>query len=298
VILPQTQALQEQRPQGLPLRAELSNVPFFAQAEFQCGPAALAMALNAAGIRVTPDELVEQVYRPGRRGSLQVEMLAATRRRGLIAYELAPSLADVLHEIATGTPVIVLENYGFRVYPVWHYAVAIGYDLDAGNIIRHSGTHQRQTMPFSVFEYLWKDEDHWAMVAVSPDRVPVTASEVRYASAVIAVEKSGQTRTAHTAYRSLLQRWPQSLAGHMGLGNTAYALRDMDTAESAFTQAAKHHPDAVAAFNNLATVLAERGKLGEAIAAAERAVSIGGPLQETAQATLQKIRQKADNIIQ
>ena len=296
LMLPQTQALKDQRPQGIPAQAELGDVPFYAQDAYQCGPAALAMAMNAAGLRVTPDELQDQVYLPARKGSLQVEMLATTRRHGLIAYELAPSLNDVLQEIAAGTPVIVLENYGFRIYPVWHYAVAIGYDLDEGKIIRHSGTHQRQSMPIAVFEYLWKDEGYWAMVAVPPERVPATATEARYASAVIAMEKSGQIRTAQTAYRALLRRWPESLAGHMGLGNTAYALRDMDTAESAFSRATEIHPEAAAAFNNLATVLAERGKMAEAIAAAEHAVSLGGPLLGAAQATLQEIRQNADNI--
>src|SRR5574342_247053 len=64
-------------------RVELARVPFFAQEAYQCGPAALAMALGAAGKRVTPEELVAEVYLPGREGSLQVEMLAATRRQGL-----------------------------------------------------------------------------------------------------------------------------------------------------------------------------------------------------------------------
>lgn len=293
VILPQTSALKEQRPPDLPVKAELAEVPFFAQEEYQCGPAALAMAINAAGISVTPEALVDQVYIPARKGSLQVEMLAATRRRGLVAYELAPKLTHVLGEIAAGTPVIVLENYGFRIYPLWHYAVAIGYDFERGEIIRRSGTKQRQTMPFGVFEYLWKDEGHWAMVAVPPDRVPATAAEARYADAVIALEKSGQVKNAHIAYNALLKRWPENLAGQMGLGNTAYALKDLEKAESAFRRAAQDHPGAAAAFNNLAHVLAERGKLDAALDAAERAVSLGGPMLAAAQATLEEIRQKA-----
>ena len=292
-ILPQSYALKDQRPLDLPVRAELTEVPFFAQEEYQCGPAALAMALNAAGVSVTPDALVDQVYIPARQGSLQVEMLAATRRRGLIAYELEPQLTDVLREVAAGTPVIVLENYGFRIRPLWHYAVVVGYDLEQGQTIRRSGTKQRQTMPFPVFEYVWKDDGRWAMVAVPPDRLPATATESRYTGAAVALEKSGQIRNAHTAYGTLLRRWPGSLAGQMGRGNTAYALKDFVTAESAFRQAAREHPETSAAFNNLAQVLAERGRLDEAIAAAERAVSLGGPLLPATQATLEEIRTKA-----
>jgi hypothetical protein len=295
LILPQTEALKEQHPPDLPVRAEVADVPFFPQKDYQCGPAALAMALNAAHTSVTPDELIDQVYIPARKGSLQIEMLASARRHGLVAYELAPELTDVLKEIAAGTPVIVLENYGFRIYPIWHYAVALGYDLDTAHIVRHSGVYERQLMPFAVFEYIWKDDGHWAMVAVPPERVPATATEPRYSSAVIALEKTGQTKSAFTAYKALLERWPDSLAGRMGLGNTAYALHDLDTAESAFKEAAQDHPDSAAAFNNLAQLLAERGELDAAITAAETAVALGGPLLTTTQATLEEIRQKAVN---
>ena len=131
------------------------------------------------------------------------------------------------------------------------------------------------------------------MVALPPDRIPASATEARYASAVIALEKSGQTKNARIAYTALLKRWPESLAGQMGLGNTAYAMKDTETAESAFRMATKNHPDAAAAFNNLAHVLAGRGKLEAALAAAERAVSLGGPLLEAARATLEDIRRQA-----
>src|SRR5471032_2879219 len=123
LIAPQTSALKAQRPADLPPRAELTQVPFFPQEDYYCGPAALAMVLNAAGVKVTPEDLVDQVYLPGRKGSLQVEMLAATRRHGLVAYELAPKVEDMLREIAAGSPAIVLENYGpFKWFPLWHYS--------------------------------------------------------------------------------------------------------------------------------------------------------------------------------
>ena len=292
-LLPQTVALFEQRPADLPARVELTDVPFFPQEEYQCGPAALAMALNAAGVRVTPESLVEQVYIPARKGSLQVEMLAAARRHGLIAYELEPKLTDLLREIAAGTPVIVLENHGFKWWPIWHYAVAVGYDLGEGVLIRRSGLKQRQAMPIPVFEFLWKDNGHWAMVAVPPDRVPATATEVRYAGAVVALESRGQIKNAHIAYNALLKRWPSNLAGLIGHGNTAYALGDLAAAETAFRQAVERHPDSAAALNNLAQVLADRGKLDEALVTAERAVSLGGPLLPAMQNTLNEIRTKS-----
>ena len=93
---PQMQGLIERGSPGLPQRAELETVPFHAQADFQCGPAALAMAFGAAGKPIEPEVLVPQVYLPGRHGSLQVEMLATTRRNGLVAVE--HSLFVAFHE--------------------------------------------------------------------------------------------------------------------------------------------------------------------------------------------------------
>ena len=293
---PQYGKIRDQRPPDLPARVELKDVPFFAQEDYQCGPAAIAMAMNAAGASVTPERMVEQVYLPARKGSLQVEMLVAPRRHGLITYELAPRMEDLLREVAAGTPVIVFENYRYRWWPLWHYAVVIGYDLNEGEIIRRSRTVERQTMPFNVFEYLWADEHYWSMVVVPPDRVPVTATEERFGQSVAALERIGDARNAFTAYNAMLKRWPTSLAGLMGRGNTAYALKDLDTAESSFRQAVRDHPQAAAAFNNLAHVLAERGKLPEALAAAEQAVSLGGPLLAKAQSTLEEIRKQASAV--
>lgn len=71
---------------------ELVQTPFYPQSRYQCGPAALATVLNHAGVDVGPVDLVGQVYAPSRRGTFQVEMLAATRRHGRLAYVIPPDL--------------------------------------------------------------------------------------------------------------------------------------------------------------------------------------------------------------
>ena len=289
VSLPQSAAL-HQSSADLPPRAELDAVPFFAQEEYQCGPAALAMALNPAGVAVTPDALTDDVYIPGRKGSLQVEMLAAARRHGLLAYELAPELKDVLAEVAAGNPVIVLQNLGlWAFHPYWHYAVVMGYDLQQNQILLHSGTRARRPMSLGLFEFLWKDGGRWSMVALPPGRLPASAQEAKSAAAAAALEQSGHIAEARLAYSALLQRWPADLVGLMGLGNSAYALGDLTQAEAAFRRAAAAHPLAAAAFNNLAQTLADQGKFDAALAAARKAVSLGGASLPAAQATLQQI---------
>ena len=123
----------------LPQRSEIATVPFFAQEEYQCGPAAMAMALDRSGLRVTPAELTEKVYTASLHGSLQPALVAAARRLGRVAYVI--STPDALfREMAAGYPVIVLQNLGLSWVPVWHYAVVIGYDIPADDVLLHSGT--------------------------------------------------------------------------------------------------------------------------------------------------------------
>lgn len=289
---PQTQALLRAPSKQLPQRVELAKVPFYPQETHQCGPASLAMALNAGGANVAPQDLVPQVYLPGREGSLQVEMLAAARCNGMLAYELAPNLEDLLAEAADGSPVIVLQNLALSWYPVWHYAVVVGYDLKREEIILRSGLERRQVLPFTTFERTWERAGYWAMVALPPGRLPSTATEAAYVSAAVALEKAGTPESAEAAYEAALKRWPRNLAARIGLGNAAYALGDLKRAEKSYRQATLDHPDSAIAFNNLAQALADQKRYPEALAAANQAVSLGGPEQAAARETREQIKQK------
>ena len=286
--LPQVEALLATRATLQP-RAELTAVPFFPQDDYQCGPAALAMALKTSGVDVAPEALVEQVYLPKRQGSLQVELLAAARRHGRIAYQIAPSLPDVLKEVAAGNPVVVLHNTGIRPMPFWHYAVVVGYDIAKDEIIMRSGDKPRQRMPFTAFDFFWRDGKYWAMVTMSPERLPATAAEGPYGAAVAAIERLGQTNAAATAYAAMLQRWPDSYVALMGAGNANYTLGKLAQAEEAFRRATLAQPNDPAAFNNLAQTLADQKKWREALGPATQAVALGGPMLAAAQATLQAI---------
>ncbi len=106
-----------QLPAELPERVELTATPFHPQTEHQCGPAALATVLGAAGRNVDPAALATEVYLPGRQGSLQPELAAAARARGLLAYETGPSLSDLLAEVAAGRPALVLQQLGAGPWP-------------------------------------------------------------------------------------------------------------------------------------------------------------------------------------
>lgn len=290
-LLPQTAQLRNGLPGGLPERVELKQVPFFPQTEYQCGPAALATTLAAAGVAVKPDDLVSQVYIPERKGSLQVEMLAAARRHGMVSYQLAPRFEDLLREVAAGNPVIVLQNLGLR--DGWHYAVAVGYDYPEAELVLRSGETERETMRFWSHEFAWMRSGYWAMVALPPDRIPATADETRWLAAVSALERSGNARAARTAYQSFLSRWPANVNAAVGLANTQHTLGDLKAAEVTLREAEGRDPKSVIVLNNLAQTLSDQGRDAEALPIIDRAVELGGPfagaVRETRDGILKKL---------
>jgi hypothetical protein len=290
ISMPQSEALRDAPPQDLPRRVDLDKqVPFHLQDDFLCGPATLAMAFNAAGVPATVESLTPMVYLPGRKGSLQPEMLGATRRHGLVAYTPPPQMEAVLRELAAGTPVIVLLNLSVKLMPVWHYAVLIGYDLDKREVIVRSAKKPRDEWSFGFLEFFWQDSNYWSLLALPPGRLAATAREQEFSLAVAALEQAGKPAEARASYRALLERWPDNLLALIGLGNTEYALKNLAGAEEAFRRASVAHPKSAVAFNNLAHVLAGLGKLAEAEAAARTAVALEGPTLPEAKKTLDEI---------
>src|SRR5688572_29670880 len=102
--------IEDQLPRRMVRQIELRETPFFPQKDYECGPAALATVLVASGVAVTAQELTPKVYLPERRGSLQVELIAAARGYDRLPYSMAPRFDLLLAEVAAGRPVLVLQN--------------------------------------------------------------------------------------------------------------------------------------------------------------------------------------------
>lgn len=144
-------------------------------------------------------------------------------------------------------------------------------------------------MPFGALEYTWKDSGYWAMVAVPPGRIPATAQESRYLSAISAMEKLGDRRAAKAAYAASLGRWPDSLAAAVGLANAHYALGELGPAEAVLRHAAEQHPDSAIVLNNLAQTVSDQGRQDEALRLVEKAAALDTPLASAVDETRQQI---------
>ena len=256
--LPKSQQAELAAATALPARIELTDTPFFPQRRYQCGPAALATVLVAHGIQVTPDALVGQVYVPDRRGSLPEELSASARRHGLLSYPLAPSLADLLAELAAGHPVLVFQNLGLDWLPRWHFAVVIGYDLDEHTLLLRSGKTRRWRTPMATFLRTWARSDYWARVMVPAGTLPASARALPYLQAAHELEHTAGDAVALPALEAATARWPDQQLAWLALGNNQYAQRHYDRAGEAFLEATRVAPQAAAAWNNLAYALLEQ----------------------------------------
>jgi len=252
---------------------ELAETPFFPQARYQCGPAALATILTASGVNTDPASLVERVYVPARKGTLQVELLAATRAAGRIAYRLDAGLNAVAAELKAGRPVLVLQNLGVAWLPRWHYAVVIGVDVERDRIVLRSGTERRRETPVKTFLRTWQRGDYWALVALEPGDLPANPSRERYFKAIADLESAARPAEAGTAWAAAIEHWPNDPVPVFGLANAALAAGEFRRAEQLYRQLVEQDSQHHRAINNLAYALERQGKreaalnlLGDAIA--------------------------------
>lgn len=255
---------------------ELIDTPFFAQITDQCGPSALAAVLGASGISVRPEVLRERIYIPGRGGSLQVELLAATRSYRRMPYLIDQDSSRLLAELGEGRPVLILQNLGVAFAPVWHYAVVVGFLPDSRQFVLRSGDQQRQRMDAARFLRSWRRAGYWGFVALKPGELPSSPDAGRYVRAVADLESTGYIAEAMAGYRAAITRWPDYPLAWLGLGNASYAQGELKSAETAYRKLIALNPNDAVALNNLAQVQADRGCYADASTTLDTALSMAG----------------------
>ena len=231
----------------------IPDVPFVEQEAAQCGPATLAMVFHYYGKPISVAELLGQVYSKENEGALKSNMIAAARRRGLMAVKIR-GYESLFREINSDHPVIVFQNVGLSWYPQWHYAVVVGYDLKNRHVYIHSGSDANYKEDLNMFDEAWRLGDYWGLVIFQPHQISEGADELEHVSSAAQLESLGNMAEAKVAYTTILKRWPDSLGALIGLGNIYYAAGDLKKAEESLSQAIQKHPESKAAQHNLAVI--------------------------------------------
>ena len=238
---------------------------------------------------------MHEVYIAGRKGSLQAELLTATRRHERLAYVLDPSLPALLKELEQGRPVLVLQNFGIAPLPLWHYAVVFGYDAERDTFLLRSGRHPRQELAARRFLGTWRRADNWGFIALRPGELPADTSAARFLDAAATLEALGNHRAVSPAYEAAVARWPADPLAWFALANNRLALDERAAAESAYREVLRIAPGQVPASNNLALLVAQRGCIAEARALLEpvRVATADGPLAAEIADSLRQIEAQA-----
>ncbi len=268
-----------------------AQVPFHPQTDYQCGPAALATVLGASGVATSPEALVSQVYLPGRQGSLQFELMGASRRAGRIPYPVMAEPAAVIDELQAGRPVLVLQNLLTRTVPQWHYAVVVGVDPSRNRVSLNSGKDQGLSMKAPSFLRTWDWAGRWGLVMLRPGELPAPADAdpARYLTAVADFEAVAGKDVARPAYTAALARWPEEPRVHLALGNQSLADGKREEAVRHYRKGLQLAPGDPVLSNNYASVMAELGCRNEALAALD-GVAAGDTLwQQRLQETRQEV---------
>jgi len=275
---------------------ELDDTPFFPQTAFQCGPAALATALGASRVNVTPEELAPLVYLPARKGSLQIEMQAAPRQYGRISYRVEPQLAAILAELDAGRPVLVLHNYGLPIWPRWHYAVVVGYDGPRDRVVLRSGKVRRQELSAANFMRAWDNADRWAMVLLRAGELPVAPDKDRFLQAAAAFERVANPQDALLAFEGATRQWPDEPVAWVGRGTANYRNGDLQRAAASYRSALQLDGTQAGARNNLAMTLLDLGcpKAAQAELALIPAQTLSETLTEAIADTRRQIEAKTN----
>lgn len=252
----------------------ISQVPFYPQQQYFCGPTTLAEVAGYYGLHRSAADIAPDTFIPDRQGTLQIEMAAATRQLGMVAYtQQNAGLPQLLSLVAENIPVIVLQNNSIAWLEQWHYAVVIGYDLDRGDVILHSGVTPAHRLNLATFERTWQRGNRWLLAMLPPQSSSAQLDPFLYTKAGQDLLSTGQTDAGLAALDTATRAWPDYWLGYFLLGNHYFSQQPL-LAASWFERGLALAQQQVAYLNNYALLLSELGCHGKAATLIESALQL------------------------
>lgn len=279
---PQTLQLQAEPP-AIAKQHLISQVPFYPQQDYYCGPTTLAEVAAFYGNRQEPVAIAPQTFIPELKGTLQIEMAAATRQLGLLAYTQRGSMSQLLSLVAADMPVIVLQNNSISWWPQWHYAVVIGYDLDSAELILHTGVTPNYRLDFATFERTWQRGQYWLLLMLPPEKSSNQLDPFLYTKAAQDLLSTQQHSAAGgisagasagvNALQNATRQWPDYWLPYFLLGNY-YSDSQPARAMHWFAAGLNAGRQQIAYLNNYALLLSRQGCSQAATALLEEALRL------------------------
>ena len=144
----------------------ISDVPFFPQEDYECGPASLASILTYWNIHAEPEEIGRKIFSTSARGTLTIDMMLYAQKKGLHVQQFKGSIDALRNYVDSGYPLIVLVDYGISLFQMNHFMVVTGYSNRG--VIVHSGQFQNKLLLEKDFLAAWKKTDYWTLLIKKP----------------------------------------------------------------------------------------------------------------------------------
>jgi ABC-type bacteriocin/lantibiotic exporter with double-glycine peptidase domain len=151
-------------PVGAPPSHHIAGVPLVERNTNWCGPAALAAVLRFHGEEVGAEEIAKEIYLPGYRGSLNLDLLIYARQRKFEVWAKEGTAEALRGAVARDRPVICMVRRGNPLASRNHFVVVTGYDETRGEWTLDSGEGKEETMRASDFEGEWGKCGSWMLV--------------------------------------------------------------------------------------------------------------------------------------
>ena len=252
--------------------ATIPNMPMLKWGIESCGAGSLSTVLQHYGDTTTMQEWDASLPKT-RGGVMTIDMLLAARQKGYEAKLVTGDRASIESELNAGRPVIlmlkVIDALG-RHYDFFHYVVADGMDPEHNLIRTQFGDGKARWVSFDRLERAWSGGDH-AAIFIHP------RTQDESLRAAVSLESEGKYAEAAAQYRELLGHYKGTPLVWTNLGNAQMQLAQKDDAEASFRKALELEPGFRDALNNLAWLLYQEKRYGEAESLARRAVAQNGP---------------------
>ncbi len=257
--------------------AFVRDVPFYAQTEYGCGPAALASVLTYLDVDVDLREITNRIVSPEIRGTRTSHMAIYPLTRGLWSEWHAGSADLLLERLSCGQPVICLLGAGGTGF-AGHYVVVRACAAGRG-VVCHNGCSPDVFMKWELFDAFWAASKRWMLTVCKPEnaRCPIPLAFKSELQQVL--DSKEQWAKALKIYADILLKKANRLEEARltyNKGIAHFAAGEPGKAQEAFSKALELEPNLPDAANALAYTWATLGKnLEEAEELARKALTAG-----------------------
>lgn len=237
----------------------LKPFKYYPADDYWCGPSVLASLLDYHQVTFDYQNLVNQLYTPGKKGTYLHDLKAAARSYKLLPFKGPTDLNTLLQMLAEGYPVIVLENSAFSWWPRWHYRLLIGYDSTRKRLFSLEDNGSMASIKMVNFLNAWEKAHNESLLIVPAYQIPTLIEPMEIISEYLAQKELNHLNNADQILQHGMRQHPSHAIIQFTAANNAYDKGHHKQASDLYQIAINSNPDFPEAYINWAYTLHHLG---------------------------------------